>query len=130
MSILFDLAGRNKQLILFQEANGTVTASAPYDLFFHDAPDGHEWAKTLRPHAWVTKNAPATGEAYFKIPSAYLLCEEDRAIPLAVQQLLVNRAQRRGAEIETEMIKTAHSPWLARPDEVAVYVRKQAGEQI
>ncbi|KAJ5173008.1 hypothetical protein N7492_005601 [Penicillium capsulatum] len=111
------------------EANGTVMPSAPYDLFFHDAPGGQEWAATLRPHAWVTKNAPATGEAYFKIPSAYLLCEDDRAIPLAVQQLLVDRARRRGADIETEKISTSHSPWLVRPDEVAAYIRKNAGEQ-
>lgn len=117
-------------LIFFQEENGTVTPSAPFDLFFHDVPDGLDWANTLRPHAWATKNAPATGEAYFKIPSAYLLCEDDRAIPLPVQQLLVNRAQQRGAQIETETIKTSHSPWLARPDEVAAYIRKQAGEQL
>ncbi|KAJ5175141.1 alpha/beta-hydrolase [Penicillium canariense] len=109
---------------------GTVTASDPFTLFFHDVADGQEWAKTLRPHAWSTKNAPATSAAYMDIPSSYLLCVDDRALPLAVQQLMVDRAQRKGAIIETEKISAGHSPWLAQPDQVVAYIRKQAGEQI
>lgn len=107
-----------------------MTASDPFALFFHDVPDGHEWAKMLRPHAWSTKNAPAIGMAYMKIPSSYLLCVNDFATPLAVQQLMVDRAQRKGASIETEKINAAHSPWLVLPDQVVDYIRKQAGEQV
>ncbi|KAJ5128869.1 alpha/beta-hydrolase [Penicillium atrosanguineum] len=110
--------------------NGTVTASDPFWLFFHDVPDGQEWAATLRPHAWATKNTPATSAAYYQIPSAYLLCEEDRAIPMAVQQLMVDRAQTRGATIETEKIATSHTPWLVYPEKVAEYLRRQAGESV
>lgn len=107
-----------------------MTASDPFALFFHDAPDGQEWASTLRPHAWATKNAPATSAAYMKIPASYLLCVNDFAIPLAVQQLMVDRAQRNGASIETEKINAGHSPWLVVPDQVVAFIRKQAGEQV
>jgi hypothetical protein len=62
------------------------------------------------------------------IPTAFLLCEEDRAIPVAVQQVLVDRARRRGAEIETEKIQTGHTPWLVVPDQVVAYLKKHAGE--
>ncbi|KAJ5429975.1 hypothetical protein N7491_006991 [Penicillium cf. griseofulvum] len=78
------------------EENGTVTASDPLVLFFHDVADGAEWVKLLKPHSWATQNAPATGAAYMNIPSVYLLTEEDRATPLPVQQVLVERARRRG----------------------------------
>jgi hypothetical protein len=54
---------------------------------------------------------------------------DDFAIPLAVQQLMVDRAQRKGASIETEKINAGHSPWLVRPDEVVAHIRKQAGEE-
>jgi hypothetical protein len=123
-----DIDPRNTCLNSPQDENGTVTASDPFWLFFHDVPDGQEWAATLRPHAWVTKNTPATAAAYYQIPSSYLLCEEDRAIPMAVQQLMVDRAQTRGAKIETEKIATSHSPWLVHPEKVAGYLRRQAGE--
>jgi hypothetical protein len=43
--------------------------------------------------------------------------------------LMVDRAQRQGASIETEKINAGHSPWLALPDQVVAYIRKQAGEQ-
>lgn len=107
--------------------NGTVTANDPFALFFHDVPDGREWVKLLRPHAWVTKNSPATGAAYLEIPSSYLLCEDDRAIPLAAQEAMVEKARQKGARFETERVKTAHTPWLVVPDEVAEYIRRQAG---
>ena len=105
-----------------------MTPSDPLVLFFHDVPDGAEWAKSLKPHSWATKNAPATSAAYMNIPSTYLLTEDDRATPLPVQQVLVERARRKGAQIETEKIKTGHTPWLAMPDQVVAYIRKHASE--
>lgn len=97
-------------------------------LFFHDVADGAEWVKLLKPHSWATQNAPATGAAYMNIPSVYLLTEEDRATPLPVQQVLVERARRKGAHIETEKIKTGHTPWLAMPGQVVAYIKKHATE--
>lgn len=107
-----------------QEVNGTVSAVDPYSLFFHDCPDGKQWAQTLRPHAWATKNSPATSTAYTRIPSTYLLCENDRAIPLFVQQLMVDKARGKGAQITTETIATGHSPWLVDPEPVAAFVQR------
>lgn len=115
---------------MIKNENGTVTASDPLTLFFHDVPDGEQWATTLRPHAIATKNSPSTSAAYLFIPTYYLLCEEDRAIPLAVQQVMVDRARRKGAEIETEKISTGHTPWLAAPDKFVAYIRRQAGEEL
>ncbi|KAJ5294218.1 hypothetical protein PENANT_c028G08897 [Penicillium antarcticum] len=110
------------------EQTNTFTTSDPQFLFFHDVPDGAEWAKLLLPHACATKTAPATSTAYMNIPTSFLLCEEDRAIPVAVQQVLVDRARKCGAEIETEKIQTGHTPWLVVPDQVVAYLKKQAGE--
>ncbi|CRG90664.1 hypothetical protein PISL3812_07708 [Talaromyces islandicus] len=107
------------------EANGTVSARDPYTLFFHNVPGGEKWADTLRPHAWATKNSPATSAAYLQFPASYLLCEDDRAIPLFVQELMVEKARAKGAVIETEKIKTGHSPWLESPEKVAAYLKKQ-----
>ncbi|RAH50418.1 alpha/beta hydrolase [Aspergillus brunneoviolaceus CBS 621.78] len=106
------------------EANGTVSAVDPYSLFFHDVPDGEKWAQTLRPHAWATKNSPARSTAYTQIPSAYLLCEHDRAIPLFVQQLMVDKARAKGAQITTDTVATGHSPWLVDPAPVAAFVKQ------
>ncbi|KAJ5980366.1 hypothetical protein N7481_007664 [Penicillium waksmanii] len=110
------------------EPNGTVMPSDPQALLFHDVPDGAEWAKTLRPHAWATNTAPATNAAYLELPASYLLCEDDQAFPLPVQQVMVERAKRKGGLIKTEKIKASHFPWLSRADEVASYIRRQTTE--
>ncbi|KAF7714425.1 Uncharacterized protein PECH_001367 [Penicillium ucsense] len=112
------------------ETTGTVTASDPFALFFHDVPNGREWAQSLRPHAWSTMASPATSAAYLKIPCSYLLCVNDFALPLVVQQLMADRAQRRGAVMETEKINSSDSPWLAVPDDVVAYLRRQAGDTL
>ncbi|RAL03033.1 alpha/beta hydrolase [Aspergillus ibericus CBS 121593] len=125
-SLIGAFGGTPPEWYVRDESNGTVSASDPFGLFFHDVPDGKQWAETLRPHAWATKNSPATGAAYLEIPSVYLLCEEDHAIPLFVQELMVEKARAKGACIETERIKTAHSPWLVDPDQVADFVKRHA----
>lgn len=107
-----------------------MTAADPVGHFFHDVPDGEEWAKKLGPHSWFTKRVPASSAAYLTIPSSYLLCEYDEAIPLAAQQWMVDRAREKGALFETETIATGHTPWLVLTDEVATYIRRQAGEDI
>lgn len=90
---------------------------------------GHYWASTLRPHAWATKVSPATDAAYLTIPSTYLLCEEDRAIPIAVQEAMVEKARGSGAPMKTERIKAAHTPWLARPEEVLRFLQTEIGRK-
>ena len=76
----------------------------------------------------MTKNAPATNAAYLELPASYLLCEDDQATPFPVQQVMVDRAQRKGGVFKTEKIKAGHSPWLSKPDEVAAFIRRASAE--
>ncbi|KAJ5541905.1 hypothetical protein N7535_004324 [Penicillium sp. DV-2018c] len=124
-SLIGAFGGTSPDWYIRNEENGTVSAADPHGLFFHDVPDGAEWANTLRPHAWATKNSPATSMACLNIPSSYLLCEHDRAIPLPVQESMVQRMQQLGANMTTETIKTGHSPWLVVPDQVADFIRRE-----
>ncbi|KAL4929462.1 alpha/beta hydrolase [Aspergillus undulatus] len=107
--------------------NATISPSTPFDLFFHDVPDGREWASTLRPAAWSTTIAPATGAAYLSLPSAYLFCEEDRALPLFLQQAMVDKARSNGADVRSESVRTGHSPWLVEggAERVAEWVMRE-----
>ncbi|KAA8647711.1 hypothetical protein EYZ11_000174 [Aspergillus tanneri] len=129
-SLIGAFGGTPPEWYIRDEENGTVSARDPVPLFFHDVPDSDKWAQTLRPHAWATKNSPAISAAYLYIPTSYLLCEDDRAIPLFVQELMVEKARSQGAQIVTEKVKTSHTPWLVVPDVVVEYLRKQAGEAL
>lgn len=92
-------------------------------------PDEQKLAESrIRPHAYATKLAPTTGAAHLKIPSTYLMCELDVAIPIAAQEAMVKGAQDGGAvDFTSERIKTGHSPFFVRPKETAEFLLRAAG---
>ncbi|KAL4793638.1 Alpha/beta hydrolase fold-1 [Aspergillus venezuelensis] len=112
--------------------NNTVLPNDPVSLFFHDVPTGSEWASKLNPVSWATTIAPATGAAYLEIPTSYLICEEDKALPLFLQDMMIEKARSNGATVGTENVKTGHSPWLVEGGEeiVGAWVRREAGDNI
>ena len=64
------------------------------------------------------------------IPVNYLLCEDDRAVPLVMQHAAVEVLREQGGHIYAEVAKSGHSPFLKLPEETARFIRKAAGEDI
>ncbi|MEU8108551.1 alpha/beta hydrolase [Nonomuraea muscovyensis] len=62
---------------------------------------------------------PLTRAAWHTVPSTYILCEDDLAIPLPVQEEMARRAQR------TRRLRSSHSPFLSRPAELALMLREE-----
>ncbi|KOV74145.1 hypothetical protein ADL00_02785 [Streptomyces sp. AS58] len=60
-----------------------------------------------------------TQAAWHTLPSTYILCEQDMAIPLPLQEAMATRAQ------HTERLRSGHSPFLSQPAELARILRKQ-----
>ena len=110
----------------------TDTTSFPGDpvyQFYHDVdPElAQQAVENLGKHSLKAKWSPATYAAWKHIPSTYLVCEADRAIPLAVQEAMIAAP---GANFTVERCASAHSPWMAMPDFTAEVVRRAAGEKI
>jgi hypothetical protein len=59
------------------------------------------------------------------IPSTYLYCLQDQAIPIEAQRGMVAES---GVQFRTETFDASHSPFLSMPDKVAAAVRKAVGE--
>ncbi|WUD70377.1 alpha/beta hydrolase [Streptomyces sp. NBC_00510] len=62
---------------------------------------------------------PLTQTAWRTIPSTYILCEQDLAIPLPLQEAMATRAQR------TVRLHSGHSPFLSQPAELARILRHE-----
>lgn len=56
---------------------------------------------------------PLTAAAWGGIPSTYVVCEQDQAIPLPAQEAMSARAG------TVHRMPTSHSPFLSRPDDLA-----------
>jgi len=92
-----------------------LTTSGPEQIFYNTCPESvaQTASAALRTHSMASFNQPITVCAWKEIPSTYILCEHDNAIPLLAQQAMATRVQR------TVTLATDHSPFLSAPQELA-----------
>jgi hypothetical protein len=112
----------------------------PKDLFYHDVPDVEavDAIKHLKPASWrVLLKAPSVhGSGYWEIPTSYLICESDKAIPADLQRMMLagndEEMAKRGSKlrIRQEVVDASHSPFLSMPEKTADFIRRSAGEDV
>lgn len=67
----------------------------------------------LRPMHGQSTLSPCKGAPWKRIPSTYVLCEHDQAIPIEGQRAMASKASR------SITLPADHSPFLSMPDETA-----------
>jgi len=87
------------------------------ELFYHDIPqtDAEEWASKLKAFSLAAFHGSLTYAGYKAIPSAYLICDNDKAISLERQLAMVKGC---GVEIKVKHSASGHSPMLSKPHDV------------
>ena len=126
------------QLDIGESLLGAVGGTAPS---WWDVHGGERYVDPLRPgevfygdvHSRVARGAiarlghqsldafrqPLTRAAWRTIPSTYVVCERDAAIPVDVQEIMAERAGR------VLRMPTSHSPFLSRPAQLAGVLRAE-----
>ncbi|PYI10968.1 alpha/beta-hydrolase [Aspergillus sclerotiicarbonarius CBS 121057] len=94
-----------------------VNPARPDEIFYNDMSDED------------TYHSPCTYAAWKDVPCTYLYCAQDAAIPLAVQRMMVEELAA-GYPIRTEFVDASHSPFFSKPTEVALALRRAAGEEV
>ena len=61
------------------------------------------------------------------LPSVYLVCENDNAVPVSMQEQL---AKNIGEGCHVERCSAGHSPFISQPEVVTRIIRRMAGEDI
>ncbi|KAH6642501.1 Alpha/beta hydrolase fold-1 [Boeremia exigua] len=107
-----------------------ITAKDP-SVFYNTLPESEQayWFSQLQTHSLATFDTPTTGASWKTIPSSFLLCEQDRAIPAPFQEAMVNAAKEKGAQVDLVRMDSDHSPFLSKPKETVDWIRSVAGEQ-
>jgi len=102
------------------EAGVTIDPSRAAEAFYGDSdPDtAAALVARLRPMAPGPMALQSGEAAWQSIPSTYVVCTEDRAVPVAAQRRMATRA---GAVVEWP---TDHSPFVTRPGEVAELIAR------
>lgn len=103
------------------EAEGYVDALRPEEIFYGgvDAAETAAAIARLTHHSLVAFGQPLTAAAWRTVPSTYVVCEQDQAIPVFAQEAMAQRSNR------VVRMATAHSPFLSHPGELAGIIRAE-----
>ncbi|OAL55607.1 alpha/beta-hydrolase [Pyrenochaeta sp. DS3sAY3a] len=101
-------------------------------IFYNDLSpaDSAHWFSQLQSQNMSAFRSPATAASWKTIPTAYLVCELDQAIPLQAQLAMTDAVRDAGAEIVVSRIEAGHSPFLSKVEETAKWIRGVAGEKV
>lgn len=115
-SLLGSLGGVRPDWWDVHEDAGHIDVQRPEEVFFQDCDPqirADAGAKVRASHmALGAKHQTLTTAAWSSIPSTYVVCAQDRALPPDVQRAM---SQRSGSVVELE---ASHSPFLSMPDQV------------
>jgi len=99
------------------------------ELFYNDVDP--ETAKVmvegLKSQSYGAFLSKVTYTAWRDIPSTYLICENDKCLPVELQEAMMKTP---GALFEEERCRAGHSPFLSMPRFTADVIRRAAGEKI
>jgi Alpha/beta hydrolase family len=96
--------------------NERLTTSTPEQVFYNTCSNdvASEAVSNLRTQSVLSFNQPITQVAWKEIPSTYILCEHDNAIPFVAQEAMSARTN------QTLTMSTDHSPFLSAPKDLAL----------
>jgi pimeloyl-ACP methyl ester carboxylesterase len=102
-----------------REDHGYLDPADPANRFYADAEPAIAAAALprLTHQSLRSFRQPLTTAAWRRLPSIYVVCENDRAIPAEIQQTMARRADR------VVRMATGHSPFAVAPAQVAELVR-------
>lgn len=87
-----------------------------------------ELARGLQYHSLPVFSSKVTYAPWMDVPSSYLICELDNALPPAMQEGMVSAAKAVEPKSfgHVERLEASHSPFLSRPKETAAFLERAA----
>ncbi|WP_438026637.1 alpha/beta hydrolase [Sorangium sp. So ce233] len=118
-SLLSAIGGQPPPWWITSADGATVTAADPRSVFYNDCAEEVAAAAeaALVPQARAAFTQPLSAAAWQELPTTYVICQRDNAIPVFAQEAMSQRARK------VLRLDASHSPFLSRPDEVAAIVR-------
>jgi pimeloyl-ACP methyl ester carboxylesterase len=101
---------------------------SPREVFYHDLPadEANYWVSQLTPQSLkaLFEGGEYVNSGWLDVPAWYIGTVEDRGLPVLLQRVQVGMARGMGGEVEHRELRTSHSPFLSRPDEVVGILRE------
>ena len=115
-SMLSSIGGEHAAWWRVDPESTAIEATDAVEVFYGDVEAGlarSAVSQLWRYQSYAAATQELTEAAWKVIPSTYVICEADNALPLSVQEPWAERAER------VLRMNTSHSPFLSRPAELA-----------
>ncbi|OAL01997.1 alpha/beta-hydrolase [Phaeosphaeriaceae sp. SRC1lsM3a] len=112
-----------KKATWYDEEDPYAYAREP-NVFYNDLSPTEQkhWFSLIQSHAVATFYSKTSAASWLEIPTSYLLCEDDLAIPILGQEAMTDKVKELGGDIEVTRVKSGHSPFLSKVEETAAWV--------
>lgn len=102
-------------------AEGYVDVRRPLEIFYADVDEAvaRDAIMRLGHQSLVAFGQRVTRAAWRTIPSTYVVCEQDKAVPVEAQEAMARRAGR------VLRLSSSHAPFLSRPAQLAGILRAE-----
>ncbi|WP_437724926.1 alpha/beta hydrolase [Sorangium sp. So ce861] len=118
-SLLSAIGGKEPPWWITSADGRTLRPADARNILYNDCADEVAAAAeaALLPHAKASFAQPLSAAAWHELPSTYVICERDNAIPVFAQEAMSQRAR------QVRRLDAGHSPFLSRPDDLVALVR-------
>jgi pimeloyl-ACP methyl ester carboxylesterase len=98
-----------------------IEAMTPVDVFYGDvdAATARQAVSQLGYQSLASMTQEVTEVAWKTIPSTYIICEADNAVPPSLQEMFAQRAEK------VQRLNTSHAPFLSQPAALAQLIRDE-----
>jgi pimeloyl-ACP methyl ester carboxylesterase len=129
-TLISAFGGNDLPWFKINDARTEVNPDGPAQVFYNDLPEAEQEAAVakLLPFSYQVFHSPVTYAAWRDVPSTYLYCTQDAAIPLQIQELMVTGTAQ-GVPFRTEIVDAGHSPFMGKPTEVVEAIKRAASGQ-
>ncbi|KAE8379017.1 Alpha/beta hydrolase fold-1 [Aspergillus bertholletiae] len=127
-SLVGMFGGSLAPFISCDDEQGVLWVPDAASVFYQDLPNDEAafWAERLVVQPKSAQFNPISHEAYRGTPATYIVCEDDRAIPPSMQEMMISNVQNAGVSMDVVRIPASHSPFLSMPESTAKLVVKLA----
>lgn len=103
---------------------GYVDALTPLPVFYNGVPAdiAESCAARLTHQSVAGGETKLTDVAWRHMPTAYVVCDKDRAVPPSLQEQMAEHA------VRVHHLPSGHSPFLSMPDELAAVISSESAE--
>ncbi|KAK4499125.1 hypothetical protein PRZ48_009637 [Zasmidium cellare] len=133
-SLVSAFGGEHPPWYGFTEDRQGVFPLTPAETFYNDMPEDQvESAVAMLRHQSINCSLTVLKYAAWRdVPSTYLYCTKDQALPIEAQRMMVEElaGKQFGVTMRTETVEAGHSPFWSVPDEVTGAIRRAAGEEV